>query len=208
MNTDSTTEKTWWAKGLLFENCNCQIVCQGHISFRQLCSYERCLGYWAIHIDEGMYGDAALDNLNIIILYDTPQLMATVGWVETLYIDERAGESQRLAIERILTGQSGGPWVVLSRFVEKRHPTRYLPIKFEDGGRKKRMWVDGLFDTTIENIKGQDKGREVSIDNMFNLIHSSPQVIASGESKCHEMGHTFSLKGTHALYSRFSWTGQ
>jgi len=39
-----------------------------------------------------------------------PQLMINGGWTETIYIDEKAKEAQRLAIERILTGQEGGPW--------------------------------------------------------------------------------------------------
>jgi len=118
---------------------------------------------------------------------------------------KRANEAQRLAIERILTGQEGGPWVILSRFVAKRHPTRYLPIHFEDQGRKKRMWVEGIFNTTIENIRGQERSREVMIVNMFNQIHSSPQVIASGETWCEDGEHVLSIKGTHALYSNFSW---
>lgn len=208
MSDLAKTARKWWAKGLLFENCNCQILCQGHISFIQLCNHERCFGHWSIHIDKGEFEDVILGDLNVVILYDTPQLMSTFGWIETIYIDERANEAQRQAIERILTGQEGGPWAVLSRFVEKRHPTRYLPIHFEDLGRKKRMWVDGIFDTTIENIRGQDRNRDVVIENMFNQIHSSPQVIASGETRCDDSGHIFSIKGTHALYSKFSWMVQ
>ncbi len=208
MSDLAKTARKWWAKGLLFENCNCQILCQGHISFKQLCNHERCFGHWSIHIDKGEFEDVILGDLNVIILYDTPQLMSTFGWIETIYIDERANEAQRQAIEHILMGQEGGPWAVLSRFVEKRHPTRYLPIHFEDLGRKKRMWIDGIFDTTIENIRGQDRNRDVVIENMFNQIHSSPQVIASGETRCDDSGHIFSIKGTHALYSKFSWMVQ
>jgi hypothetical protein len=206
MKDPTKIEKKWWIKGLLFENCNCQIVCHGHVSYRQLCTHEQCIGHWAIHIEEGRLGNVTLNDLNVIILYITPQLMINGGWTETLYIDERANEAQRLAIERILTGQEGGPWVILSRFVEKRHPTRYLPIHFEDQGRKKRMWVEGIFDTTIENIRGQDRSHDVIIVNMFNQIHSSPQVIASGETWYEDGEHVLSTKGTHALYSNFSWT--
>jgi len=78
MPETADTTKKWWVKGLLFENCNCQIVCQGHISFRQLCSHERCFGHWSIHIDEGEFEGATLNDLNVIILYDTPQQMSTV----------------------------------------------------------------------------------------------------------------------------------
>ncbi len=43
----------WWAKGLLFENCCCQVVCPGHVHFDQACTLERCTGYWAVRFDEG-----------------------------------------------------------------------------------------------------------------------------------------------------------
>ena len=50
----------WHARGLLFENCSCQLVCPGHMHFSQACTHERCLGYWAIRIDEGAYGEVPL----------------------------------------------------------------------------------------------------------------------------------------------------
>jgi len=109
MSETTETEKRWWIKGLIFENCNCQVICHGHISYRQLCTHERCVGHWSIHIDRGQFHGVPLDDLNIIILYDTPQLMITGGWTEALYIDERAYKAQRQAIEHILTGQAGGP---------------------------------------------------------------------------------------------------
>ncbi len=207
-DTKQATTK-WWVKGLLFENCNCQIVCPAHVSFRQLCTYERCLGHWSIHIDEGEFNGIPLHGLNVIILYDTPQLMFNGKWVETIFIDERADDIQRKAIEDILTGKSGGPWVILSRFVEERRPTRYLPIHFDDQGRKKRMWVEDIFDTTVESLRGQDRDQTVVIENMFNYLHSTRQVVASGETWWKDGDdYTFSTKGTHALYSKFSWTAQ
>lgn len=124
-----------------------------------------------------------------------------------LYIDERASAAQRQAIENILKGQVGGPWVVLSRFVSQRLETRFLPIHFEDQGRRKKMWVDGLFDTSVESIRGKDRDREVFFENMFNQIHAPSQVIASGSTR-HVGGEiALSTAGTHALHSRFSWVG-
>ncbi len=207
MSDIAETTKKWWAKGLLFENCNCQIICPAHISFKQLCTHERCLGHWSIHIEDGKFGDVALNDINVVILYDTPQLMFNGGWIETIYIDERANKTQRQAIENILTGQAGGPWVILSRFVEKRQDTLFIPIHFEDQGRKKRMWIEGLFDTTIESIRGQDRNKDVVIENMFNHLHATTQVVASGETWCEDREFVLSTKGTHALYSHFSWAG-
>ena len=56
----ATPVPAWWAKGLLFESCNCQIVCPGHIHFSNKCTHERCMGYWAIRLEEGTYGDVGI----------------------------------------------------------------------------------------------------------------------------------------------------
>jgi hypothetical protein len=54
----------WQARGLMFENCMCQVVCPGHMHFSQACTHERCLGYWAVRVDEGHYGDVPLAGLS------------------------------------------------------------------------------------------------------------------------------------------------
>lgn len=71
---------------MLFENCNCQLVCPAHFSFKQLCTKGRCIGHWAAHIEEGRYGDVVLGGLNAVVFYDTPQHMITGGWNEAFYL--------------------------------------------------------------------------------------------------------------------------
>src|SRR5512143_2537473 len=159
------TELRWWARGLLFENCNCQLICPGHMSFKQLCTHERCRGHWAMHLDDGRLEETSLSGFNVVILFDAPQQMFAGGWTTAMYIDERANEQQRYKIEQILSGQVGGPWSVLARFVAQRLETQFLPIHFEDAGRIKRMWIEGIFDTSIEAIRGKDKSSEAVLSN-------------------------------------------
>src|SRR5262249_59594081 len=33
-----TIPSSWWARGLLFENCSCTLVCPGHLHFSQNCT--------------------------------------------------------------------------------------------------------------------------------------------------------------------------
>jgi len=197
----------WWAKGLLFENCNCQLLCPAHLSFKQRCEHERCVGHWAIHIRDGRYGGLALDGFNAFIVNDSPQLMISGGWTQAVYIDARAGEAEGRELEGIFTGQSGGPWAVLARFVSRRLPTRFVPIHFKDDGRRKAMWIDGCLETTVEAIKSADPAQEAVLENVFNQIHASTQVLALGATRYADRGMTLTTSGTHALYSRFSWAG-
>ena len=81
---------SWWAKGLLFENCTCQLLCPAHVSFKQRCENDRCHGHWAVHIETGRFGDISIQDRNVVILFESSVLMYDGGWTERLYLDERA----------------------------------------------------------------------------------------------------------------------
>lgn len=206
MGEETGTAVAWWARGLLFENCSCEAVCPGHVHFEQACTHERCLGYWAIRFDEGEFDGVSLAGVRAVIAYDSPRHMIEGNWVETLIIDEGAGEPQRRAVEAILTGRAGGPWAKLARFVGKRTETRYLPIRIDDEDRVKRVAIEGLLDSTIENLRGRDRSRPVTFENMFNQIHATSQVIAKGGARYDDGTIVVDNDNTHALHSRFNWS--
>ncbi len=200
------TNPKWWAKGLLFENCNCQVVCPGHVHFEQLCTFERCVGYWAIHFEDGEFGGIPLAGVNAVVLYDTPQHMISGNWTEAILIDEQASADQRKSIEAIFSGAAGGPWAVLARFVSKRLATRFVPIEIEDLGTTKRVTVAGLLESSIEAIRGRDKTTPVTFENMFNQIHPPSQVIARGGARYDDGEIAIRNENSHGLYSNFTWT--
>ncbi|MCH7747121.1 MAG: DUF1326 domain-containing protein [Acidobacteria bacterium] len=195
----------WRATGLIVENCNCQLLCPGHVSFKQRCTHERCHGHWAIHIDEGRFGDVDLAETNVLIVFDAPARMYDGGWIQACYIDERATAPQRAALDDIVSGRAGGPWAILTRFVETRLETRFVSMRFEDDGRKKRVMIPDLFDTTVTAIRGADDTAEVRIENLHNMLHGPTHVLALGRTRCTDRLFDFEHGGTHALYSRFSW---
>lgn len=198
-------DKKWWAKGLIFENCSCQLVCPGHISFKQKCTYDRCIGCWAIHIHKGAFQETPLDGLNIVAVFDTPQRMYDGNWTQAFYMDERADAKQREALETIYSGRAGGPWEILSGFVTKRLDTRFVPIHYEEQGREKRMWIDDFFDTSVSAIRSKDDVGEVLLINLFNQIHGTTQVLARGQTRCSDRDFQFQLNGSHSTYSHFAW---
>jgi len=204
MNTPAP-RTPWWARGLLFENCNCTVICPGHVHFSQNCTHGRCKGYWALRFDEGRYGDVDLGGVRAVILYDSPQHMIAGDWTELLTVDESASPAQVEAVEDILTGRAGGPWEVLARFVGTRLPTRTVPIEIDDEGAVKRVAVEGLLESAIEDIRGSERDLPVTFQNMFNQIHAPEQVIARGETRMDGGGITVETDGSHALHSRFDW---
>ncbi len=203
--TTAADTTPWRARGLLFENCSCQIVCPGHMHFDQLCTHERCIGYWAIRIDEGRYGDVVLDGLCAVIAFDSPQRMISGNWTEVVIIDASASGPQRHALEQVLTGRAGGPWAVLARFVGRWLDTRYLPIELSEDGAAKRARIPGLFDTEVGPIRGRDRSKPVTFENIFNQIHAPSQVIATGSATYDDGVIVMKNEKTHGLYSQFEW---
>jgi hypothetical protein len=203
--TPRTESPAWWAKGLLFENCACTLVCPGHMHFSQLCTHERCKGYWALRFDAGMFGEIPLAGLRAVIAFDTPQRMVDGHWVQSLIIDAAASPDQRRALETLLTGKAGGPWEKLAGFVETQLPTEFRPIEMADEGPTKRVTIAERLRAVVTQIRGRDKSKPVLFENIFNQIHASTQVVALGDAEYADGAITFQNAGSHGLFSNFDW---
>ena len=195
----------WSAKGLLFENCNCDGVCPGHIHFSNKCSHDRCIGYWAIQIHSGFFGEIDLSGLQCVVAVDSPQKMISGQWKEVIIVDKKASQEQLFALESILDGSAGGPWEVLDRFVKDRLPTKQLSIEILQEGNFKTLKVDSVMESTITPLTGSNKDVPVTIENMFNQIHGPSQIVARGETNYTDGVITIDTSETHALISKFSW---
>ena len=197
---------SWYARGLIFENCSCVLVCPGHMHYSQNCTHERCRGYWALRIDDGRFGDVRLDGTRAVIAFDTPQRMIDGGWIQTIIIDDAASAAQRRALETIITGQAGGPWEKLASFVGSRQPTEFRAIAIEDDGSIKRASIVDRLKTVVTQIRGRDRSKPVLFENIFNQIHAPSQVIALGESEYDDGVVKFRTNGSHGLFSQFEWS--
>lgn len=197
--------RSWWARGLLFENCACTLVCPGHMHFRQLCTHDRCKGYWAFRFDEGVFGDVSLAGVKAVIAFDTPQRMIDGQWIQSLIIDESASPDQRQAIETILTGRAGGPWEKLASLVATQRPTEVRPIEMTDEGPTKRVSIGGRLKGFVTQIRGRDRSKPVVFDNIFNQIHAPQQVLALGDTDYNDGTIAIRNTGSHGLFSTFDW---
>lgn len=202
----TTSAPAWWARGLIFENCSCQLVCPGHMHFDQLCTHERCRGFWAFRFDEADVRGVRLDGQPAVIAFDCPQRMIDGGWTQSLIVDDRATDAQRAAMEAVFDGSLGGPWTTLGRFVGERLETRTARIEVESEPMRKRIGVAGLLEATVTAIRGRDRTQPVTFENIFNQIHAPSQVIARGDSRYDDGVIRFDVKGTHGLWSSFAWT--
>jgi hypothetical protein len=102
----------WQLKGTVFVACNCDYGCP--CNFNALPTQGKCEGQWTWHVDEGRYGDVALDRLNFTVAVDWPGAIHEGNGTALILVDERADEEQREAIELLVGGDVGGPWGILA----------------------------------------------------------------------------------------------
>lgn len=197
----------WWAKGLLFENCSCQIVCPGHFHFTQDCTHDRCVGYWGIDVTDGVFAGTSLAGVRAVIMFDSPRRMANGGWMQMLYVDSSASADQVAAMEKIIGGEAGGPWKILARFVAERRPTRQDKIIFTSEPKSRSTTVGSVLRALIKPLKGRDRDQPVKIENVYNQIHSPSQELGMGTTSYDDGAFRVETSETHALQSQFSWAG-
>ena len=110
----------WRISGTYLEACNCDVICPcRRIGGRQggRSTYGVCLGSLSWQIEEGKAGEVELVGLRAVLAnrYDDDEPGSP--WSFVLYVDERADERQREALEGIFLGRFGGtpqlqfPWV-------------------------------------------------------------------------------------------------
>jgi hypothetical protein len=99
-------------RGTLLIACNCDWGCP--CNFNAPPTKGKCEGGWTWHVDEGLYGEVPLDELNFSVYVNWPGAIHEGNGEALVLVDDRADDRQRASLETIASGQAGGPWGVLA----------------------------------------------------------------------------------------------
>jgi hypothetical protein len=126
-----TSIPSWHVVGDWFDVCKCNVPCP--CTFAQAPSHGDCDGILAYHIRQGRYGEVPLDGLNLIGVGHFVgniwggETKATMGF----FIDQRASEPQRAALQAIWGGQAGGFPELFAALIGEMRGIEFVPIEFE-----------------------------------------------------------------------------
>jgi hypothetical protein len=122
---------SWWMRGDWFDVCSCNIACP--CEFAQPPTNNRCQGVLAYHIREGDYGGTRLDGLNALAVSDfTGNIWAGQATVSMgFYLDDRANDPQRQALQMIFSGQAGGFMANFAKLIGDVRGVEFVPISFD-----------------------------------------------------------------------------
>lgn len=122
----------WHLKGDWFDVCKCNIPCPCY--FAQTPTFGDCEGTMVWHVIEGRYGDVVLDGLNVIGLgafTGNPWADENVNVAVGMFVDERADEPQREALQMIVGGHAGGWPAQFAELIGEIRGIDFVPIEFE-----------------------------------------------------------------------------
>ncbi len=205
----------WHVVGDWFDVCRCDIPCP--CEFAQPPTDNYCEGVLAWHISEGHYGDVRLDGLSLIAV-GSFEGNIWAGETKTdigLFINERADEGQREALQMIFGGQVGGWPAQFAELVGEMRGIEFVPIEFElaDDLGSWRAEIPGRVLASAEAISGPTtpEGQRVQLHNPpGSEVGPSGTVATWGRAtadRADAFGWNFEWDGKSSKHLPFEWSG-
>jgi hypothetical protein len=204
----------WQLSGDWFDVCRCRVPCG--CTFAQAPDEGQCDGILAWRIREGHYGDVQLDDLNVVAIGSfegniwTGEAKPAMGF----FIDERADENQRKAIQTIFSGEAGGWPAGFAAMIDEVRGIEYAPIEIEiaDDLANWRVEVPGKAKGSAEALSGP-----TTVDDARVQVHNAPgaevgpgQVATwatATEDEVEAFGFKWSWPGRSSKHFPFDWSG-
>lgn len=207
----ATSGTRWQFTGDYFENCNCDVVCPCVFSnkpqFTSQPTQGACDVAFGFHIESGSYGGVTLDGLNVAMMAHTPGPMADGNWAVALYLDERADERQRQALQAIFAGQAGGIMGGFAPLIGSVLGVKAVPITFQKDGMRRSLEIPGLAHLAVRAAPAAMPDKEMWAVNAhpFNL---EGVAMAAGEagSTWEDYGMRWDNSGKNAHYAPVKWS--
>lgn len=204
----------WWMRGDWFDVCSCDIACP--CEFAQPPTNNRCEGVLAYHVREGAYGDIRLDGLNVLgVSYFEGNIWAgqakiSLGW----FIDARADEPQRQALQTVFSGQAGGFMANLAGSIGEVRGIEFVAISFAvaDDLAYWRAEIPGRVRAAAEALTGPTTppGKRVQLLNPPGSEVGPGQVATWGKTTTNQVdayGFRWDWAGKSSKHIPFDWRG-
>jgi hypothetical protein len=204
----------WRLAGDWFDVCRCRVPCA--CTFAQAPDEDQCDGILAWHIREGNYGDVSLDDLSVVAVGSFVGNIWTGEAKDSkmgFFIDERADDAQREAIQTIWGGDAGGWPAGFAELIETVLGIEFVPIRFElaDDMRSWRVEVPGKARGSAEALTGPTSPEvPVQVHNAPGAEVGPGQVATyatAQEDEVDAFGLEWSWPGRSSKHFPFEWSG-
>lgn len=204
------TQTRWRISGDYFENCNCDVVCPCLFSAGAPMTAQPTAGScevpFAFHIDEGSYGDVRLDGLNVVVALRTPGIMSEGNASVALYLDERADDRQREALQAIFSGAAGGPPAALAPLITSVLGVKSVPIHWRKEGKSRAVEIPGVARLSVHAVPSMNPDGEIWASNAHPLAMDKLALAVGDDGSTYEdHGMRWDNSGKNGHYAAINW---
>jgi hypothetical protein len=153
------------------------------------------MGALAFQIEDGNLDDTDLSGASVALYNLFPSNLTSGNWKIGLVVDEAASDEQAQALERIFSGQEGGPFGEFVPLIGEFLGLERAPIRVNDG----RLTVGDRTDVTFEAFIGPDGSPTTVKGAMFGF---APEYqVGKGSGSSNSFGLSFTARyGESAKY--------
>jgi hypothetical protein len=193
----------WRIGGDVLIACNCDWGCPCNFNARPSRGF--CQGGWIWMIDSGQVDEVSLAGLGVAVFAKWPGAIHEGGGRAACYLDDRADESQRAALTRVLRGELGGPWGVFIRTYDLAPPiAARFDVHLAQHGSRAR--IGDAVDLALQTIRNPVTQAEVHPEVVLpeGLVVKRGTLAASTVFRVHgalELDHS----GQYAAFGRFEY---
>jgi hypothetical protein len=202
---------TWQLTGEYFENCNCDVVCPCLFSPGPQMTAQPTQGACevglAFHIDNGKYGDVSIDGLNAVVMVRTPGAMGEGNWSVAVYLDERANDGQREALQNIFTGANGGPVAAIAPLISNVLGVKSAPIAFKKDGMRRSVAIPDVMSLAVHALPGGNPDKEMWVSDASPFAKEVSFAVGDDNSHWSDYGMRWDNSGKNGHYAPISWSG-
>jgi hypothetical protein len=156
----------WRIRGTYLESCNCDAICpcrriDGAYGGRS--THGICLGALSWQIEEGRAGTTELDGLRVVLATRYSDDEEGSPWTFVVYVDDRADDEQRRALEAIFTGRVEGSQIEHFPWAWKAsNLVRVQPSRIEIDHTRGRGWFRAGGEVTVRVAHPYARGATVT----------------------------------------------
>lgn len=171
---------SWVFDADYLQACNCDYGCPCEFAAPPTPGFCEGTGAWLIKT--GHCGNVSLDGLGLAFAAHWPAAIHLGGGTVTIFIDERANQEQRQALENIAFGKLGGlPFEILATTFTTVQPTCFVPFEVHLDGRNSTAQVGEQILFDLEPVKNQVTGDPefVRIEHATGFIFKGAEVVSA-----------------------------
>jgi hypothetical protein len=198
----------WQLEGTYFENCSCDMVCPCTTSGLTLPGdQDRCRVVLVFHVGQGEVDGVDVSGKTVVILADTPRVMADGNWRVGVVMDAAASPEQAEKLGAVFGGQAGGPMAMLSPLIGEFLGMESAPIDYVSEDRIHSVKVGELMDIEVEDFvaPGNPRGEVEHLTGMFHPANSTLSIAKANRSRVEAFGLSFANEGKNGHSAPFSW---